>query len=264
MSKSPINESDIPSLSHIGSSVERPNSVVNSACDARQNSPGSIPSRAGFLSAALLEPSLQGANIDLQSALTLFLSRVDKMESNIANVTKTNNLLQERITAQEQDKVSLPPDSSEYQGYDLSEEVRPSSDELLPVNTDIDLTVGDVVRDQAEVMSTGKHSLVAGLFNQNTPVPKTSGHLSSHSTSQGVKAAHSTSSKRKLDDENDLNVGNEIIDQIVTEKESPQTYGPPILENLASAVTKFWQTEARNEQKIKKLKNEYLVASNCL
>ena len=86
---------------------------------------------------------------------------------------------------------------------------------------------------------------------------------STHSPSQGVKAAHSTSSKRKLHDENDLNVGNEIIDQIVTEKESPQAYGPPILENLASAVTKFWQTEARNEQKIKKLKNEYLVASNC-
>ena len=112
-------------------------------------------------------------------------------------------------------------------------------------------------------MSTGKYSLVAGLFNKNSPLPKTSGHLSSHSPSQSVKAAHSCSSKRKLGDENDLNVGNETTDQIVTEKESPQAYGPPILENLASAVTKFWQTEARNEQKIKKLKNEYLVASNC-
>ena len=87
--------------------------------------------------------------------------------------------------------------------------------------------------------------------------------MSSHSPSQGVKAAYSISSKRKLDDKNDLNVGNEIIDQIVTEKESPKAYGPPILENLASALTKFWQTDARNEQKIKKLKNEYLVASNC-
>ena len=188
---------------------------------------------------------------------------MDRMESNIANVTKTNNLLHERITAQEQDKVSLHPDSSEYQGDDLGEEVRPSSEELRPVNTEIDLTAGEVVRDQAEAMSSGKYSLVAGLFNQNSPVRKTSGHLSSHSPSQGVKAAHSSSSKRKLDDENDLNVGNEIIDQIVTEKESPQAYGPPILENLASAVTKFWQTEARNEQKIKKLKNEYLVVSNC-
>ena len=112
-------------------------------------------------------------------------------------------------------------------------------------------------------MSTGKYSLVPGLFNRNSPVPKTSGHLSSDSPSQGVTAAHSTNSKRKFDDENYLNVGNEIIDQIVTEKESPQAYGPPILENLASAVTKFWQTEARNEQKIKKLKNECLVASNC-
>ena len=58
-------------------------------------------------------------------------------------------------------------------------------------------------------------------------------------------------------------MGNQTIDQIATEKESPQAYGPPILGNLASAVTKFWQTEARNEQKTKKMKNEYLVALNC-
>ena len=124
-------------------------------------------------------------------------------------------------------------------GDELGEEVRPLSEELHPVNTEIDLTVGEVVRDQAEAMSTSKYSLVPGLFNQNSPGPKTSGHLSSDSPSPGVNAAHSTSSKRKFDDENDLNVGNEIIDQIVTEKESPQAYGPPILENLASAVTKF-------------------------
>ena len=43
-----------------------------------------------------------------------------------------------------------------------------------------------------------------------------------------------------------------MIDQIVTEKESPQAYGPPIIENLASVVTKVWQTDAKNEQKIKK------------
>ena len=188
---------------------------------------------------------------------------MDKMESNIANVTKTNNLLREGITAQEQDKVSLHRDSSEYQGDDLGVDARPLSQELRPVNTEINLTVGEVVRDQEEAMSTGKYSLVDGLFNQNSPVPKTSGQLSSHSPSQGVKAAHSTSSKWKFDDENDLNMGNEIIDQIVTEKESPQTYDPPILENLASAVTKFWQTETRNKEKTKKLKNEYMVASNC-
>ena len=164
---------------------------------------------------------------------------MDKIESNIASVTKTNTLLQERITVQEKDKVFLHPDSSEYQGGGLGEEVRPLSEELHPVNTEIDLTVGGVVRDQAEAMSTSKYSLVPGLFNQNSPGPKTSGHLLSDSPSQGVNAAHSTSSKRKFDDENDLNVGNEIIDQIATEKESPQAYGPPILENLASAVTKF-------------------------
>ena len=90
-------------------------------------------------------------------------------------------------------------------------------------------------------MSVGNYSLVAGLFNQNFPVAKTFGHLSStDSPSQAVKAGHWTNSKRKLGHENDLNVGNEIIDQIFTEKESPQSYGPPILENLASVVTIFW------------------------
>ena len=119
--------------------------LVDSGCDARQSSPGSIPSRAGFLSTAMPESSLQGTSIDLQSALTLLLSRMDKMESNIAYVTKTNNLLQERITAQEQDKVSLHPDSSEYQRNDLGKEGRPSTEESRPVNLEIDLTVAEVV-----------------------------------------------------------------------------------------------------------------------
>ena len=77
---------------------------------------------------------------------------MDKVESNTANVTKTNNLLQERITAQEQDKVSIHPDLSEYQGDNLGEEGRPSSEELRPVNKEIDLSVGEVVRDQAEAV----------------------------------------------------------------------------------------------------------------
>ena len=83
--------------------------------------------------------------------------------------------------------------------------------ELRPVNTEVNLTVGEVVRDQAEAMSTAKYTLVACLSNNNSPVPKTSVHLPSHFSSHGVKVAHSTSSKRKLDDENDLNVSNEII-----------------------------------------------------
>ena len=106
----------------------------------------------------------------------------------------------------------------------MGEEVRPSSEGLCPVNTEIDLTVGEVDRDHTEAMSTGKCSLVAGLFNPNSPAPKIPGHLSSHFPSQVVKAAHSTGPKRKLDDENDLNVGNEIIGQIFTKKESAQAY----------------------------------------
>ena len=90
---------------------------------------------------------------------------MNKIGSNIANVTKTNNLLHERHTAQEEDKGSLHPDSSEYQGDDLGVEVRSSSEELHPFNAEIDLTVGKVVRDQAEAMSTYRYSLVADLFN---------------------------------------------------------------------------------------------------
>ena len=119
MSESASKESDIPVLSHISSSAERHSSVVDSAYDACQKSPRLTPSKAGFLTAALPESSLQGTSIDLQSAFTLFLSRTDKIESNIVNVTKVYNLLYERTTAQEQDKVSLHPDSSGYQGVDL-------------------------------------------------------------------------------------------------------------------------------------------------
>ena len=128
MSETHSKESDIPPLSHIGSSMERYNSVTDSACDTRQNRPRSIPTRTEFVTAALPESSLQGTSIDLQSGLTLLLSRMVKMESNIANVTKTNSLFHERITALEQDKVSLHPDLSENQGDDLGEEVRPSSE----------------------------------------------------------------------------------------------------------------------------------------
>ena len=88
MSKSPSKESDIPELSHISLSVERHSIVVDSTFDSCQDSPGSTPQRLDFFSAALSEFSLQGTSIDLQSALTLLLSRMDKMESNIANVTR--------------------------------------------------------------------------------------------------------------------------------------------------------------------------------
>ena len=46
--------------------------------------------------ATLPDSSSQGTIIDLQSALTLLLSKMEKMESNIDNVIKTNNLLHEK------------------------------------------------------------------------------------------------------------------------------------------------------------------------
>ena len=49
MFKSPSKEIYIPTLSHIGSQVECHSSLVDSACNTRQNSPSSIPSGLDFL-----------------------------------------------------------------------------------------------------------------------------------------------------------------------------------------------------------------------
>ena len=70
-------ESDIPPLSHIGSSVELHSSVEDSACNAHQNRPEAILSQAEFVTDALPESSLQGTSVDLQysySALTLLIT----------------------------------------------------------------------------------------------------------------------------------------------------------------------------------------------
>ena len=50
--------------------------------------------------------------------------------------------------------------------------IRPLSEELRPVNTEIDLTVGEVVREQAKAMSTGKYSLVAGCLIKTLQYPR--------------------------------------------------------------------------------------------
>ena len=70
MSETHNKESDIALLPHIALSVCH-SSVVDSACDARQNRPGSTPPRAEFVTTAWPESSLQGTSIDLQCALTL-------------------------------------------------------------------------------------------------------------------------------------------------------------------------------------------------
>ena len=49
MSETHSKESDFPALSYIGSSVERYSSVVDSAYDARQNRPRSIPDELNLL-----------------------------------------------------------------------------------------------------------------------------------------------------------------------------------------------------------------------
>lgn len=63
--------------------------------------PGSIPLSAGFLTTEFADSSSQRTSIDLKPDLTFLLSRIDKTESNIANVAKINDLLHKRITAHE-------------------------------------------------------------------------------------------------------------------------------------------------------------------
>ena len=198
---------------------------------------------------------------NLQDILVRLVDRLDKMEASVANVSSANLLLQERLTAQEQDRISLHPSASEFSGELAGGEYQPSVEELDTCNQDSSKTscqAEESAEAQSEVMSTSKCSIVAGLFKQKT----------SRNEKQLTVILTSTpfvSIKRKREETNDLKFGNEVIKEIVItkDKESPQVCGPPILENLASAVTKFWKTEAKSDLVIKKLKGNYAVASNC-
>ena len=50
---------------------------------------------------------------------------------------------------------------------------------------------------------------------------------------------------------------------MVCQKAAPQACGPPILENLAKAGTKYWVTESKNDLVIKNFKSDFAVPSNC-
>ena len=74
---------------------------------------------------------------------------------------------------------------------------------------------------QQEVLCTSKCSLVAGLFTEKFVLHNQSGDLS-NTDSLNLIVVSVSGSKRKHDKIiNYLNVGNELIDQIVNEKESP-------------------------------------------
>ena len=66
--------------------------------------------------------------VDLKSAFIFLLSEIDKIESNTANVTKTNKLFHEKITVQEQDKVSLHTNLGDL-GDEVGEEFKSSCEE---------------------------------------------------------------------------------------------------------------------------------------
>ena len=63
-------------------------------------------------------------------------------------------------------------------------------------------------------------------------------------------SSSSNTRKRSHDDGHEIDVGNEIVEQTVCEKETPKANWPPILSNLTEAFKKF-----RLMESIKPLKN---------
>ena len=106
---------------------------------------------------------------------------------------------------------------------------------------------------QQEVLWTSKCSLVAGLFTEKFVLHNQSGDLS-NTDSLNLIVVSVSGSKRKHDKIiNYLNVGNELIDQIVNEKESPQVYGPPTYLKLyycSYKVLVYWGKKWLNNLKI--------------
>lgn len=85
---------------------------------------------------------------------------------------------------------------------------------------------------QQEVLCTSKCSLVAGLFTEKFVLHNQSGDLS-NTDSLNLVVVSVSGSKRKHDKIiNYLNVGNEVIDQIVNEKESKGLWSPQIFDTL--------------------------------
>ena len=131
--------------------------------------------RVGVIRAPLSEYSSQEGSFDLQGTLTPLLNCP-------SNVTKTKLYeLYEKMTFQQQLKVSFLPNSSEHEDDDVGEKIRSLSEKLHPNNIEIDYTAGKIVKDQAEAMYNFKYTSVGGMFNKKFLVSKTSGQLPSYS-----------------------------------------------------------------------------------
>ena len=76
MPESPSKEIDILPSFH----TERHSSVVDGACGVRQMRPSFIPTRSGFLTAALAESLSERTSIDFESAISLLLSGMDRVK----------------------------------------------------------------------------------------------------------------------------------------------------------------------------------------
>ena len=180
MCESSSKDTVVAVLSHIGFSAVLHNTVVDNACDVHQ-------SRLDSISWSYYKYSITWS-IQQPGVITIALPMWSSQGTSFNKFTFYPFFNQ--FSSQGKGKVSLHPISSEYQGNDVDEEVKLLSEELHHVNTEIDLTDGEEVKDQGEAMSTSKHNLVAVLINKNSPVLNTSGQLPSYSLSHVIKVAH--------------------------------------------------------------------------
>ena len=204
------------------------------------------------------QPSDKIGEKDLRDIVGMLVQQMNRMENSIASMKqsqtkqKTGTSSIRETTAIEHDNVSLhaPVDKA------LCGEVnQPSVEEKKPCDPELNGNLESPGSSAVE-KSTGNRSLVAALFKRPTD------HSSESSMSQEGRNC-TNSRKRGREEGHETDVGDEIVKQIVYEKETPKANGPPILSNLAEAFKKFWLIELKNDQTIKKLKLDYVIPSNC-
>ena len=188
----------------------------------------------------------------------MLVQQINRMENSIASMKqsqtkqKTGTPSIRETTAIENDNISLhvPVDKAL-----CGESNQPSVEEKNPCDPEFNGNL-ESPGSSAVIKSTGNRSLVAALFKRPT------GNSSESSMSQEGRNC-TNSRKRGCEEGHEIDVGDEIVKQIVYEKETPKANGPPILSNLAEAFKKFWLIESKNDQIIKKLKLDYVAPSDC-
>lgn len=77
------------------------------------------------------------------------------------------------------------------------------------------------------------------------------------------ESSSSSQKRKKKSEEDDLQLHEEIIDNIIGERQTKQNNGPAILKKLAVGVKKFWTEDSKNNKLLKDYKQNLLIPENC-